>query len=800
MQDTNTATINDQLQHALTFHQQGQLEQAELGYKQLLDDEPHHPDVLQLYGTLLYQKGDIPHAEVLLKKAIDINPKLAEAHCNLGNIHFDQGNYDEALKAYERAIEANPEMFQAHTNKGNIHRARGNLQAAEQCYRTALQINPEYADALYQLGELRRDQRRWNEALEAYRKATALIPGFAMAHAGIGRVFLSLNRPGDAIPAFYHALTNQPALFDGHFGIGEAFFQQRRLSDAITAYHHALNLKPDSVELLDNLGNVYNEMGDYKNAEDCFQKALALDPDSANSWNNLGNNLQYCGKHEEALKAFQKAAELDPTKVEALNNVGQSLIHLSQPNAAIPPLKQALEIEPQSIPANYNYAYALHLSGHHQDAYPIFRSLIERAPDMHLIHDTLLMCLSYDHALTPEEIFEEHLDWARRHEVPRQKLIKPLTNQPDPDRKLKIGYVSTDLGRHSVGHMTRSTITAHNKDAFEVYYYSGRALEDDITERFKESADGWRSTLGMSETALADQIRTDGIDILIDLNGHTAGSRLTVFAQKPAPVQVTWIGYCDTSGLESVDYILMDPMTTPPELDHLFSETVIRLPETRFCFSPPEYAPPVSQLPALTNGYITFASFNNLQKVNETVIDAWSQILHRVPNSKLIINWKTLREPQRCEKLASEFAQRGISANRLDLRQGASSGAGVLGEYSEVDIALDTFPYSGGITTSEALWMGVPVVSLLGDRAVARQSASIITAAGEPETVATTVDQYIDIAAHLAGDLGKLYADRKTRRQRMETSPLCDAKRFLPHLESAYREMWKTWCATQNQK
>ncbi len=786
------------LRTALEHHQAGKLDDAETAYQAALERAPDHPEILQLLGALQYQKGNLEQAEKLLQSAISFDPDLAQAHCNLGNVFNDQGRKEEALAAYHRALKADPEMVQAHTNIGNIHYANGSFELALQAYQQALTINPQFVDALYQSGNIYRAQHLLEQALEQYNKALSVAPDFVEGHVAKANVFLDANQPADAIPAFYHALTLRPELFEAHFGMGEALFQQHRTQDSIRAYRKALALKPNSVDTLNNLGNVHNERGEYDQAQHYFDKALTLNPNDANSWNNLGNNLQYQGKPTAALDAFKKAVELDPNRADALNNIGQSLIHLSQPGAAIEPLRRALTLSPDDASITYNLAYALNLLGERQESYSIFRRLLRHHPNLHLAHDTLLMCLSYDPDLSPEQLYNEHVEWGKQHGSPRRHLIKPLTNSPDSDRKLRIGYVSTDLGRHSVAYMTRSTITRHDPASFETFFYSGRTPEDEITEQFRQSATQWRSTLGLSESELANLIRSDQIDILIDLNGHTAGSRLTVFAQKPAPIQVTWIGYCDTTGLDTIDYILMDPVTASPDMDHLFSEQVIRLPDTRFCYSPPEYAPPVSRLPALTKGYITFGSFSNLQKINDHVIDTWSQILRQVPASKLIINWKTLKESKTREKLIKQFAQHGITANRLDLRQGAPTAAGVLEEYSEVDIALDSFPYSGGITTCEALWMGVPVVTILGSRAVSRQSASIINAAGYPETIASNPSEYIQIATELAADIGKLYATRKALRTKMQASPICDAPRFLEHLEASYKHMWKTWATRQS--
>lgn len=329
-----------------------------------------------------------------------------------------------------------------------------------------------------------------------------------------------------------------------------------------------------------------------------------------------------------------------------------------------------------------------------------------------------------------------------------------------------------------------------------VYCYSGRAEEDEVTERLRTAADVWRPTMGTTDAELAEQIRQDGIDILVDLAGHTGASRLPVFTGKPAPVQVSWLGYWGTTGLDTIDYVLTDEITVPAGQEQYFVEKVVRLPDTRLCFAPRNYAPQVAPLPALGRGHVTFGCFNNLAKITPGVVALWAELLRVVPETRLILKWKSFENRATRERYLDLFDKNGINSERVDLR-GGSDHLALLREYGDMDIALDPFPFSGGLTSCEALWMGVPVVTLPGDLPISRQTACFLTNLGLGELVAGSQDEYVRIVSSLARDPERLEQLRRELRPRMKASPLCDNRRFTLNLEHAFREMWRTWCGKQ---
>ncbi|MBV8169215.1 MAG: hypothetical protein JO021_20650, partial [Alphaproteobacteria bacterium] len=425
------------------------------------------------------------------------------------------------------------------------------------------------------------------------------------------------------------------------------------------------------------------------------------------------------------------------------------------------------------------------------------RTSYERAlalkPDYADVRSSVLMLLNYDPAQTPETLLAAH----RAYEAALPPLPAPAvhTNPRDPERPLRIGYVSADFCAHPVGYFVLPVLAAHDPQRVVVHGYSGRLVEDDVTARLRGHVPVWRSTVGVDDGALAAQIRADGIDILVDLAGHTAGNRLSAFARKPAPIQVTWLGYPATTGLSAIDHRLSDGFADPPDADAHGTETLVRLPEGFHCYVPAEDAPDVVPPPARAQGHITFGSFNNLSKVNPRVIAAWGRVLAAVPNSRMLVKARPLADPDTRARTQALFAQAGVAPERVDLVATASSWRDHMAQYGQVDVALDTFPYNGTTTTCDALWMGVPVIALRGDRHAGRVGVSLLNHVGLPELIAETLDDYVVKAAALAGDLDRLAALRAGLRQRLVAAPIGDPARFTRSLEDTYRDLWRAWCA-----
>jgi protein O-GlcNAc transferase len=530
--------------------------------------------------------------------------------------------------------------------------------------------------------------------------------------------------------------------------------REGRLLDAKQALQHALRIEPDAAEDWGELGLICLEMGQLSDAEAALRRSLAIRHSFAQTI-NLGAVLLESGRADEAAKLFSTVARGSAELAAvAYNNLGNAYAALHRP-----------------IDALHAYGAAL-----------------ERRPDMAGARSNRLLRLHYDPGQTRASIFQAHREWQVRHAAAVTPLALP-TVDPAPKRRLRVGYVSGDLWNHPVAWFLLDVLRAHDRASFEVFCYSNRAREDEMTARLKQAADHWRMVASFSDKALAEQIRADRIDILVDLSGHTALHRLMTFALRPAPVQITWLGYWDTSGLNAMDYIILD-RNVPVADERWFVEKVLRLPHTRLCYSPPAYAPPVSDLPSEQRGRVTFGSFNRLEKLTPAVTALWATLLKALPRSRLLLKWKTLGDLPIRSDIESRFAAHGISAERLDLR-GYSSHAEMLAQYSDVDVALDPFPFSGGATSCEALWMGVPVITLVGASVVSRQTESFLSQLRLDNLAASDPDAYVSIALALATDIPRRRMLRHSLRERMSKSSLCDAAQFTQDLEAAFRQAWE---------
>jgi predicted O-linked N-acetylglucosamine transferase (SPINDLY family) len=401
--------------------------------------------------------------------------------------------------------------------------------------------------------------------------------------------------------------------------------------------------------------------------------------------------------------------------------------------------------------------------------------------------------MHYSPGFDAEALYSEARRWASVHAEALAREQRGYANERSPNRRLRIGYVSSDLRQHPVGFFFAPVFTHHDKEAFELLCYAGVRRPDALTAQFRAHADRWHEVTALTDQALAERIRTDRIDILVDLSGHTRGHRLLTFARKPAPVQVTAGGHYDTTGMTAIDYLISDRFHTPPGAERYFSEALIRLPHDYICYGPPDYAPAVAPSPLAHQGHVTFGCFNNLAKVTPEVIALWAKILQALPGAHLRLQTRELGDAATCARYRALFKEAGVAASRLAL-YGHAPHRQLLATYGTIDIALDPFPYSGGLTTCEALWMGVPVITLTGHSFAGRHSTSHLANVGLSELVTTTPEQYVAVALALAQDPERLTTLRRDLRTRMAASSLCDARGYTQALEAAYRGMWQRWC------
>jgi predicted O-linked N-acetylglucosamine transferase (SPINDLY family) len=498
------------------------------------------------------------------------------------------------------------------------------------------------------------------------------------------------------------------------------------------------------------------------------------------------------GQLEEAIASCYQAILLKPDFPEAYNNLGNALKDKSQLDEAIAAYRQAISFSPNHPDAHSNLGNALSDLGRLDEAIAAYRQAMALKPRFSDAHSNLLFTLNYHPGLEPATVFEEHLCWNRQQAKPARHFMQPHRNDRTPDRRLRIGYVSPDFREHPVGHFLLPLLAQHNHERFEIFCYAQVPASDGKTRQLRSQADHWHNLSGLADAQAADLIRRHQIDILVDLAGHTSNNRLPLFAHKPAPVQVTWLGYPNTTGLATMDYRLTDACADPPGLtESLHSEQLWRLPQCAWCYQS-AVGPPVV---ARREGPITFGCFNNFAKITEPMLQLWARILHLVPGSRLLLKTGALLGENARQRVRQILGEAGIDAERLELRGYEAAHGDHLALYQRLDVALDTFPYHGTKTTCEALWMGVPVVTLAGQTHASRVGVSLLNNIGLPELVASTPEEYVRLAVELAGDLPRLSQLRSTLRPQMEGSPLMDAPRFAQDVEEAYLAMWRHWCA-----
>jgi predicted O-linked N-acetylglucosamine transferase (SPINDLY family) len=676
------------------------------------------------------------------------------------------------------------------------HLNHGRYQQAENLCRAALDVEPKNPFALRLFGELLLRTGQARRAIEHFERAIAVRPGYVDAHFGLGSAHERLGDFNAAEGCFRSALKLNPGWVAGYDRLAILLANTGRTEEAVACYEHALRIDPNFAELYSNLGNVFERRREFEPAIACYRKAIALKPKLAPPHNNLASVLNQIGKHEAAISAYKEAIAIEPRLWEPWSNLGGALRRVGRLIEAEEAYRSALSLKPDNAEPFNNLGTLLKDCGKLDESRAAFRKALELKPDFAVAQQNLLMAAQYDPAVTPASLLEEHVEFDRRFARPLIRLIKKHDNVPEPNRRLRIGYVSSDLGVHPVGYFLVPVLPNHDRGQVEVFAYSDRAAEDDMTRELRAGCDHWRAVNGIADGALVAKIRSDRIDILVDLSGHTANNRLLAFARKPAPVQATWAGYVGTTGLSAMDYLITDARETPPRSDANYVERLALLPDCYVCYRPPSYAPDVGPLPARTNGYLTFGCFNNIAKINRSVIGLWTDLLRRIPDARLVLKTHQLSDPAICRRYAELFAAEGLNVSRLHL-QGKSEHRALLDAYNTIDIALDPFPYSGGLTTLESLWMGVPVVTLGGDTFAARHSLTHLTAAGLTELIADGPDSYLRLAGELATNLPRLEALRSGLRARLAVSPLLDGLRFTRNLENAYREMWRSWCATQ---
>lgn len=571
--------------------------------------------------------------------------------------------------------------------------------------------------------------------------------------------------------------------------------QQGDFSKAFAGYQQVLEVEPGHAEAWRHCGLLAHQLGDSTSGAALLAKAVALQPDSAIFRNNLGVMLEAAGQAADAVQAYQQALALNPTYAEAHSNLGNLLSCHGELEAAAECYRQAIRFKPTFADAHYNLGRVLAAMAKPDEAVAAYRHALKLKPDFPVAYSNMLFALQYSLSTSLAEIYAEHRRYAERFEAPLKRDWKPHGNAKEPGKRIRLGYVSPDFCNHSVAYFIEPILSHHDHTCFEVYCYYTHTQQDFVTERLRGTADHWLDCAALSDADLAARIRADGIDILVDLTGHTARNRLLTFARKPAPVQVTWIGYVGTTGLDAMDYRLTDANMDPEGYsDRYHSEKLVRLSSVGLVELEND-APDINPLPALSGAPFTYACLNGHGKISDANLKTWAELLKRHPGSRMMFGYAEAEATR--TSLTQRLERYGVAAERL-VFQPRMEKRDYLALHHQIDLALDPYPYNGGTTTRYSLWMGVPVVTLAGDRSVARCGVRNLKYVDLPECVAEDEADYVEKALSLAHDLPRLNAIRQSLRARIARQPASDAQTYTREVEAAYRKMWETWCANGN--
>ncbi len=763
-----------------------QLDEAAACYRRALQLDPRNAEALNNLGVTLMDKGQWVDAADAFEQAIALKPGFVEAHSNLGNVLQKQGKAAEAMACHQRAIQLKPDYADAHDGLGAALRVLGRLDEAVACCQRSLQIHEKSPKTYNNLGVALRDKKDFDAAIAAYRRAIALQPDFAEAHTNLGNALRERGQIDEAIFCHRRALELRPDFAEALNNLGNALEEQAKVAESLACYREALAINPELPEAHHSLGTALTDQGQLDAAIVSYRRAIELKPDFADAHNSLGIGLEKQGRLAEAVACYQRALALKPDMPEAHSNIGNFLKDQARLDEAIVAYRRAIELDPNFADAHNNLGNALKDQGKLDEAMASYRRALELKPDFADAHSNLIFAMHYRPGTTAAELKAAHAEFGRRHASKWQ----PHDNDRDPTRCLRLGFVSPDFCQHPVGYFLIRGLENLDRQQAEIFCYNDRLPKDSMTARFQAASSHWRDVFGQSDDQLAAQIRDDRIDILFDLAGHTARNRILMFTRKPAPLQISWIGYEGTTGIAAIDYLLADRYMVPDGAESNYCESVLRLPDCYLSYDPSTEAPQVAALPALTSGRVTFGSFNNLAKVSPAVVAIWAKILRQVGGSRLMLKYRGMEDASLSRRYRELFAAEGIAPEQLIL-EGWSPLGEMLAAHGRIDIALDPFPFAGGVTTCNALWMGVPVVTWPGETFASRHALSYLSNVGFTETVAENADEYVAIAVRLAGNLSHLAEIRSMLRATVAASPLCNGRRFAESFMQLLRETWQ---------
>lgn len=805
--------------------------EAARAYHEALALAPDDPSALEGLGLAALHAGDPRGALEWLERAERAAPDNARVLSHLGIAQRRNGQLSRALETLRRAVALAPEPS-IWLNLGRAEREAGQLERAIQCFEQALALREAAPEAWSMLSNALREAGRIEPALAAAERALALEPRLGEAHLNAGAALHRLGRLPEALASYWAARTQPssraPALANIRVALAEPMLaaaprtraaqlvsrllatpndaecaielaraerESNRLAVALVALEHALGLAPRAA-VHHELGTLCWELGRVAEAQAHLARAFEASDAGLETYRRLAAFAAAHPKLSLAGPRWAAVLERCPSDVFSLVNLGVALQRQGLPSMAVELAQRALARAPRSLEAQVNLGSALSDQGRFAEAFTAYRRALELAPEHAAIASNMLFSMHFEPSATPEQIRAAHVEFGRRFGAPLAPGRASHTQRREPERRLRVAYVSPDLRWHPVAYFLEPVLRAHDAERFEVHCYSDVERPDEVTERLARLVPSFVSCRGWSDAALAEHVRGAQIDILVDLAGHTGHNRLLTFARKPSPVQVSWLGYFDTTGLDAIDYRIADAASVPDGAERLFVERVLRLPRSANCFLHPP-APEPAGPPCRARGHVTFGYLNNPAKLTRDAAAAFARILSAVPGSRLLLKYGAFEDPALRTRTLDWLSRNGVAPERVTIA-GHSSLPRFLASFAEVDVALDPFPYSGETTALHTLWMGVPLVALEGQTVVQRLASRVLRVAGLDAWVASTPDEYVHIAVALARDEAALARWRTTLRDQLRASPLLDHTGFTRELEAAYRAMWREYCSLSN--
>lgn len=748
---------------------------------------------LHRQGNAWLDKGNIGAALASYEKAVERDPLAADSRVSLGYVLSELGRFEDARRELADAVRLDASSSDGFYLLGSAERALSQTESAIGAWRSAILLKPDFDPcrrdlilALVQTGDLTGAEAVAKEGL-------VTSPQFADMPYLLGNIQATRGEVEQAVDSYAKALEISPDYAQVHQALGEALKRQGKVAEAVESHRRSVTLSPASSEARARLGAALHDLGQLVPAIAAYRQSLALGDGQAEVHVNLGYALQQAGQLASAVESYRQAIALRPDLAEPYTKLGDALTELSHLDEALKVYRHALTLQPDDARTYNNMAGALIYQGRLDEAVENFEKALALVPDYIAAYSNMLFALNYHPDKSAEDIFATYKEFDRRFGGHSAGPLRSHSNDRSVARRLKVGYLSPDFRRHAVRHFVLPLIDHHDKAAVEVHAYSDVLLEDEDTGNYKRSADRWIPVVGMSDYQVAERIRADGIDILVDLAGHTGKNRIGVFVRRPAPVAVSWLGFGYTTGLSAIDYFLTDATAAPPDSDHLFAERPWRIATPSYTYRPTTGMGEVGPLPSAARGFVTFGTLTRAIRMNHRVFRVWSQVLHRVPGSRLVIDSVNYVDGAVRDAHLAAFAAHGIGAERLDVGFHTPP----WDTMRSVDIGLDCFPHNSGTTLFETLYMGLPYVTLAGRPSVGRLGSTILEGAGHPEWITHSEEEYIDKAVALATDLPRLAAIRACLRSEMRASALMDEGGFARKVEAAYREMFAFWAARQ---